>query len=74
MAIRGVLLKSLGSVNVMNTPVKSEMQRCRRNNVRRLDLFGSAVGPNFDPRTSDLDFLVEFGVSTKGEYRSTISH
>jgi predicted nucleotidyltransferase len=41
---------------------------CRRHNVRRLDLFGSAVGPNFDPRTSDLDFLVEFGVFTQGEY------
>ena len=41
---------------------------CRRHNVRRLDLFGSAVGPNLDPRTSDLDFLVEFGPFTKGEY------
>lgn len=41
---------------------------CRRHNVRRLDLFGSAVGANFDPRTSDLDFLVEFGPFTKGEY------
>jgi uncharacterized protein len=26
------------------------------------------LGPSFDPRTSDLDFLVEFGVFTKGEY------
>jgi predicted nucleotidyltransferase len=41
---------------------------CRRHNVRRLDLFGSAVGPDFNPRTSDLDFLVEFGPFTKGEY------
>jgi hypothetical protein len=48
---------------------KSELAEiCRRHNVRRLDLFGSAVGPNFDPRTSDLDFLVEFGPFTKGEY------
>ena len=48
---------------------KSELaENCRRHNVRRLDLFGSAVGPNFDPRTSDLDFLVEFGPFTKGEY------
>jgi predicted nucleotidyltransferase len=48
---------------------KSELAEiCRRHNVRRLDLFGSAVGPNFDPRTSDLDFLVEFGVFTKGEH------
>jgi uncharacterized protein len=48
---------------------KSELaQICRRHNVRRLDVFGSAVGPNFDPRVSDLDFLVEFGPFTKGEY------
>ena len=48
---------------------KSELAEiCRRHNVRRLDLFGSAVGSNFDPRTSDLDFLVEFGSFTKGEY------
>jgi uncharacterized protein len=33
---------------------------CRRYRVRRLELFGSAVGDRFDPRTSDLDFLVEF--------------
>jgi len=48
---------------------KSELaQICRRHNVRRLDLLGSVLGPSFDPRTSDLDFIVEFGVFTKGEY------
>jgi hypothetical protein len=33
---------------------------CRRAGVRRLDVFGSAVRDDFDPVTSDLDFLVEF--------------
>jgi hypothetical protein len=35
---------------------------CRRFHVRRLDLFGSAArgAPDFDPKTSDLDLLVEF--------------
>jgi predicted nucleotidyltransferase len=33
---------------------------CRRFHVRRLDLFGSATGNDFDPARSDLDFLVEF--------------
>ena len=34
---------------------------CRRYGVRRLDLFGSAArGTDFDPETSDADFLVEF--------------
>jgi predicted nucleotidyltransferase len=33
---------------------------CRKYNVRRLDLFGSAARGNFDPASSDLDFAVEF--------------
>lgn len=32
---------------------------CRRLRVRRLDAFGSAVKGGFDPKSSDLDFLVE---------------
>ena len=34
---------------------------CRSAGARRLDVFGSAVRPDFDPARSDLDFLVEFG-------------
>ena len=33
---------------------------CERYGVRRLELFGSAVGERFDPQRSDLDFLVTF--------------
>ncbi len=34
---------------------------CRRFNVRRLELFGSATSQrDFDPERSDLDFLVEW--------------
>jgi predicted nucleotidyltransferase len=33
---------------------------CRRFHVRRLDLFGSAARGDFDPKHSDIDFLVEF--------------
>ncbi len=32
---------------------------CRRNGVRRLELFGSAARDDFDEVHSDLDFLVE---------------
>ena len=36
-------------------------EHCRRLNVRRLDVFGSAArGDDFDPERSDVDFLVEF--------------
>ncbi len=33
---------------------------CVRLQVARLELFGSAAEGDFDPQTSDLDFLVEF--------------
>ena len=34
---------------------------CRRYSVQRLDLFGSAArGTDFDPESSDADFLVDF--------------
>jgi predicted nucleotidyltransferase len=35
---------------------------CVELGVRRLDLFGSAVGDSFDPATSDADFLVDFDI------------
>ena len=33
---------------------------CRKYNVQRLDLFGSALRDDFAPERSDLDFLVEY--------------
>jgi predicted nucleotidyltransferase len=33
---------------------------CEKYSVRRLTLFGSAVKGTFDPKRSDVDFLVEF--------------
>ena len=40
---------------------RAEIQAlCRRLGVRRLDLFGSALGDRFDEETSDIDVLVEF--------------
>jgi len=41
---------------------------CRRHRVRRLDLFGSALGERFRPGKSDLDFLVEFEPVPPGSY------
>ena len=39
---------------------------CRTYAVRRLRLFGSATGNEFDPKRSDLDFLVEFDAPPAG--------
>jgi predicted nucleotidyltransferase len=36
--------------------------------VRGLDAFGSAVRGDFDPKASDLDFLVEFEPMSPAEY------
>ena len=36
---------------------------CRKYSVERLRVFGSAVRDDWDPRTSDFDFLAEFGVA-----------
>jgi predicted nucleotidyltransferase len=46
----------------VNIQEKSEAlaEICRRFQVARLELFGSACTPEFDGRRSDIDFLVEF--------------
>ncbi len=33
---------------------------CQKYHVRRLDVFGSAAGDEFDEQSSDIDLLVEF--------------
>lgn len=44
-------------------------EACVKHNVRRLELFGSAAdADHFNVDTSDLDFLVEFGELSPGEY------
>jgi predicted nucleotidyltransferase len=40
---------------------------CERFGVRRLEVFGSAAGEEFDPSHSDLDFLVDFRPALPGE-------
>lgn len=41
---------------------------CRRRDVRRLSVFGSALTDRFDDTYSDVDFLVEFGGATGGRF------
>ena len=33
---------------------------CRRHRIRRLEVFGSAATGDFDPASSDIDFIAEF--------------
>jgi predicted nucleotidyltransferase len=41
---------------------------CKRYRVRRLELFGSAVGDRFDQQVSDFDFLIEFDALSPAEH------
>lgn len=43
---------------------------CRRLGVRRLDVFGSATGGDFDVEHSDVDVLVEFDPGVGGGIRT----
>jgi len=44
---------------------------CRRMGVRRLEVFGSAARDDFNPASSDIDFLVEFDPSIDGSALET---
>ncbi len=46
--------------NVVEPQLEKVAELCRRSGARRLEIFGSAVRLDFDPMSSDLDFLVEF--------------
>jgi uncharacterized protein len=39
---------------------------CRKYGVERLEVFGSAIGPDFDPGRSDIDLLVLFSKPSSG--------
>ena len=47
------------------------VQLCRQFHVRRLALFGSALGSDFDLERSDVDFVVEFETLPPGTYAET---
>ena len=44
---------------------------CRRHHVKRLEVFGSAASGNFNPSSSDLDFLVEFQLLPPAKHADT---
>jgi|SRR5215470_11593084 len=51
---------------------RQELERvCRRRCVRRIEVFGSAARPDFDPASSDLDFLVTFQELDRDQYADT---
>ena len=55
-------------VALIESKMEDLARLCVRYRVRRLELFGSAAGQDFDAATSDLDFLVEFRDVPPGEH------
>jgi hypothetical protein len=59
-------------VSIVEDNLGKITELCLKYNVRRLELFGSALtGENFDAETSDVDFLVEFLPLEAGEHAHT---
>jgi predicted nucleotidyltransferase len=71
---RGITVEDKSTTrSSMNSVVRNKLAQlvsiCVRHDVRRLELFGSAAADrNFDPQTSDLDFLVEFRELEQGQH------
>ena len=56
-----LLVLRLGMYAAISDKKEELAKLCRRFDVKKLEVFGSAArGADFDPSTSDADFLVEF--------------
>jgi hypothetical protein len=55
---------------VLETHRHQVAELCRQVGARRLDVFGSAARGEFDPESSDLDFLVELDAAPPARYAS----
>lgn len=53
-------LKETNMIDLIQQNLTSLADLCRRYEVARLEVFGSAATGDFSPECSDLDFLVEF--------------
>ena len=49
----------------LQIPRQELIEFCKRNPIRELAIFGSAVRDDFDPDHSDVDLLVEFDAGSK---------
>ena len=50
----------LAMTHVLEGHRQELIELCRKHRVRRLEVFGSATGSEFDEESSDIDLLVEF--------------
>jgi len=57
---RNSLPYSVSMIELVSQKKNAVAALCRKYQVERLDLFGSAATGTFDPASSDLDFIVAF--------------
>ena len=50
----------MSGMDLINQHRPRLLELCRKYDVRRMDVFGSAIRSDFDSGRSDLDFIVEF--------------
>jgi len=62
------VFKGLSMPNLIDEKYSEVAALCRLTGARRLDAFGSVVRDDFNPATSDLDFLVEFADVPPADY------
>lgn len=53
---------------ILTEKIREIEQLCQQYHVRSLEVFGSVTGVNFNPETSDIDFLVDFDDVSVEEY------
>src|SRR5258706_16450869 len=53
---------------IVQDKLQTLKELCAKHRVERLDIFGSAAREDFNPESSDLDFLVEFEAMSPVEH------
>jgi predicted nucleotidyltransferase len=57
-----------GSLPALDGKIEQLLDLCRQFRVNRLEIFGSAATGAFRPKSSDLDFIVDFGDQPLGPW------
>jgi predicted nucleotidyltransferase len=64
----GLFCRGQNMIDLVTQKKQELIELCRRFQVERLDLFGSAALDSFQSESSDLDFIVSFGRIKPGTY------
>jgi uncharacterized protein len=62
------MMNPSASLSMLGSKAEELAALCRRFQVKRLEIFGSATTSAFRPESSDLDFIVDFGDEPLGPW------